>query len=174
MKLLILLRSNVTQEVENRKTYYCQMLNILQDRLLLIPHLQTKTEYNELFGKVDIILDPFPYSGTTTTCNAYGLICCKNGCGYWNRDVNGATNIYKIAYNAVNNKERPNYLSRRRTSKIKIYIIQKRINLLVFIFSPKGADNYIIKNIWVIYIMFHYIVAYYLDGRLHYLLFYIL
>ena len=33
-------------------------------------------------------------------------------CGYWNRDVNGSTNIYKIAYNAINNKERPNYLSR--------------------------------------------------------------
>jgi hypothetical protein len=28
--------------------------------------------------------------------------------------VNGATNIYKIAYNAINNKERPNYLSRRK------------------------------------------------------------
>lgn len=26
-----------------------------------------------------------------------GLICCKKECGYWNRDVNGATNIYKIA-----------------------------------------------------------------------------
>jgi hypothetical protein len=26
--------------------------------------------------------------------------------------VNGATNIYKIGYNAINNKERPNYLSR--------------------------------------------------------------
>ena len=42
----------------------------------------------------------------------HGLICCKNGCGYWNRDVNGATNIYKIAYNAINNKARPSYLSR--------------------------------------------------------------
>jgi len=34
--------------------------------------------------------------------------------GYWNRDVNGSTNIYKIAYNAINNKERPNYLSRSK------------------------------------------------------------
>ena len=42
----------------------------------------------------------------------HGLICCKNGCGYWNRDVNGATNIYKVAYNAINNKVRPSYLSR--------------------------------------------------------------
>jgi hypothetical protein len=30
--------------------------------------------------------------------------------------VNGATNIYKIAYNAINNKERPNYLSRSNRS----------------------------------------------------------
>ena len=46
----------------------------------------------------------------------HGLICCKNGCGYWNRDVNGSTNIYKIAYNAINNKERPNYLSRSKNT----------------------------------------------------------
>ncbi len=30
--------------------------------------------------------------------------------------MNGATNIYKIAYNAINNKERPNYLSRSNRS----------------------------------------------------------
>lgn len=40
------------------------------------------------------------------------MICYKNGCGYWNRNVNGSTNIYKIAYNAINNKERSNYLLR--------------------------------------------------------------
>ena len=28
----------------------------------------------------------------------------------------GATNIYKIAYNAINNKARPNYLSRSNKS----------------------------------------------------------
>ena len=54
--------------------------------------------------------NPKPYR--TGNIIVHGLICCKNGCGYWNRDVNGATNIYKIAYNAINNKKRPNYLSR--------------------------------------------------------------
>jgi hypothetical protein len=60
------------------------------------------------------------------------VICCKNGCGYLNRDVNDATNIYRIAYNAINNKERPIYLSRsintstglRRTIKIKITYLE--------------------------------------------------
>jgi hypothetical protein len=56
--------------------------------------------------------NPKPYR--TGNIIVHGLICCKNGCGYWNRDVNGATNIYKIAYNAINKKERPNYLSRSK------------------------------------------------------------
>jgi hypothetical protein len=58
--------------------------------------------------------NPKPYRSGNVLI--HGLICCKNGCGYWNRDVNGATNIYKIAYNAINNKERPNYLSRSNKS----------------------------------------------------------
>ena len=57
-----------------------------------------------------VMENPRPYKRGNII--VHGLICCKNGCGYWNRDVNGATNIYKIAYNAINNKERPNYLSR--------------------------------------------------------------
>ena len=61
-----------------------------------------------------VIKNPRPYK--TGNILVHGLICCKNGCGYWNRDVNGATNIYKIAYNAINNKARPNYLSRSNNS----------------------------------------------------------
>jgi len=60
--------------------------------------------------KIMVRENPKPYRSGNVLI--HGLICCKNGCGYWNRDVNGATNIYKIAYNAINNKERPNYLSR--------------------------------------------------------------
>jgi hypothetical protein len=41
-------------------------------------------------------------------CNILRDKCCKK------RDVNCATNIYKIAYNAINNKEKSNYLSRTK------------------------------------------------------------
>ena len=42
----------------------------------------------------------------------HGLLRCKNGCGEWNRDRNGSSNIYKIAYQAIHKLERPSYLCR--------------------------------------------------------------
>jgi hypothetical protein len=42
----------------------------------------------------------------------HGLLRCKSGCGLWNRDRNGSSNIYKIAKNAINKLARPNYLCR--------------------------------------------------------------
>lgn len=46
----------------------------------------------------------------------HGLLRCKNGCGLWNRDRNGSSNIYKIAYNAINKLERPSYLCREKSN----------------------------------------------------------
>ena len=42
----------------------------------------------------------------------HGLLHCKNGCGEWNRDRNGSSNIYKIAHQAIYGLERPSYLCR--------------------------------------------------------------
>jgi hypothetical protein len=46
----------------------------------------------------------------------HGLLRCKSGCGLWNRDVNGAKNIYKIAFNHINGLKRPLYLCRSNQS----------------------------------------------------------
>lgn len=53
---------------------------------------------------------PRPYRDSYNL--VHGLLRCKNGCNVWNRDCNGATNIYKIVNNFLNKKERPKYLSR--------------------------------------------------------------
>ena len=52
----------------------------------------------------------------------HGLLRCKNGCGLWNRDRNGSSNIYKIAYNAIHKKERPSYLCREIKKEVIIRI----------------------------------------------------
>lgn len=56
--------------------------------------------------------NPKPYKSGTIL--VHGLISCKNCFNVWNRDVNGATNIYRIAKNAINNLERPKYLCREK------------------------------------------------------------
>jgi len=47
----------------------------------------------------------------------HGLIRCQNvACGTcWNRDINGAKNIYHLIKCIMNGEERPQYLSRRRS-----------------------------------------------------------
>ena len=47
----------------------------------------------------------------------HGLLRCKSGCGSWNRDRNGSSNIYKIAKNAINNIVRPSYLCRETSNQ---------------------------------------------------------
>ena len=46
-----------------------------------------------------VMENPTPYK--TGNIIVHGVIFYKNGCSYWNRVVNGATNIYKNSYNAI-------------------------------------------------------------------------
>jgi predicted O-linked N-acetylglucosamine transferase (SPINDLY family) len=46
-----------------------EKLDTTEDRLILVNRLSDKA-YDTIFSKIDILLDTFPYSGTTTTCNA--------------------------------------------------------------------------------------------------------
>ena len=64
--------------------------------------------------KFKVIENPKPYrSGSVLV---HGLLKCKSCSGVWNRDCNGATNIYKIVKNAINKIDRPSYLCRRNNS----------------------------------------------------------
>lgn len=66
-KLLIKLEAYDDQQA--RLEFYKKHLGVDKPRLLLIA--KTNNEgYNRLFSMIDILLDTFPYSGTTTTCNA--------------------------------------------------------------------------------------------------------
>ena len=43
----------------------------------------------------------------------HGVLICKKCNALWNRDENSSRNIYKIAFNAINKKDRPTYLCRQ-------------------------------------------------------------
>ena len=53
-----------------RTAYYAKVLDIHPDRLIAIGVLDTEQEFAQLYSKIDILLDTFPYSGTTTSCKS--------------------------------------------------------------------------------------------------------
>ena len=53
-----------------------------------------------------------PKPGKDNQILLHTLLRCKNGCGIWNRDCNGAKNIYKVSHNAVMGEDRPEHLLR--------------------------------------------------------------
>lgn len=48
----------------------CVAAGIAADRLLLQPQTKSYAEHMQSYGNIDICLDPFPYNGTTTSCDA--------------------------------------------------------------------------------------------------------
>ena len=86
--------------------------------------------------KFQIRKNPKPYKSGNIL--VHGLLTCKKCSGVWNRDVNGATNIYKIAKNAINGLERPKYLCReKKEENVKVEkpikekvkkVVQKKVN----------------------------------------------
>ena len=57
--------------LDDKMNYYMDALHLdSKHRLTLIPYSSNDADYARLFAGIDILLDTFPYSGTTTTCNA--------------------------------------------------------------------------------------------------------
>ena len=65
-QLLILMKD----DTEERRQFYMDKLGVQQDRLIFVGRQPTEADYLRLFSQIDILLDTFPYSGTTTTCKA--------------------------------------------------------------------------------------------------------
>ena len=65
----ILIKLDGVDNIDNRLQYYSKKLNISINRIIPVQHCSNE-DYIQLFSTIDILLDTFPYSGTTTTCNA--------------------------------------------------------------------------------------------------------
>jgi predicted O-linked N-acetylglucosamine transferase (SPINDLY family) len=69
LNCVIVIKMDTADNVEERMAFYTRHLGVDRKRVLLIPR-PDDDEYIRMFAMIDILLDTFPYSGTTTTCNA--------------------------------------------------------------------------------------------------------
>ena len=71
-----------------------------------------------------MLKNPKPYKSGNIL--VHGALRCKNCEAVWNRDVNGATNICRIAKIAINGIERPKYLCReKKDENVKVKKLKK-------------------------------------------------
>jgi predicted O-linked N-acetylglucosamine transferase (SPINDLY family) len=68
----LLLKSKLFEDNGAKKRYLQMFIDegIAAERLELYGRLPDKKDHLKFYSKVDIGLDPFPYNGTTTTCEA--------------------------------------------------------------------------------------------------------
>ena len=106
-------------------------------KLYLVDEFRTSCKCSKCEGgkceKFMVRENPKPYKNNNIL--VHGLTSCKSCFNVWNRDVNGATNIYKIAKNAIKKEERPKYLCRDKkegtdikTDEVIIKVSKKKVN----------------------------------------------
>ncbi len=68
----LLLKGSYAVDEPTREMYRARFLaaGLPADRFEIVPRSPTVIEHLELYGRIDIALDPAPYCGTTTTCEA--------------------------------------------------------------------------------------------------------
>lgn len=65
----LLIKLDSAKDYSARLEFYMKHLGVEKDRLLIIRKMDNDG-YKKLFSMIDVVLDTFPYSGTTTTCNS--------------------------------------------------------------------------------------------------------
>jgi predicted O-linked N-acetylglucosamine transferase (SPINDLY family) len=63
----IMIKMETFDNVEERTRFYMEHLGIDSSRMIIFPKLMNH-DYDVLFSRIDIVIDTWPYSGTTTTC----------------------------------------------------------------------------------------------------------
>jgi len=123
----ILLKLESFDNNEERMAFYMEKLDVDRKRIILLNKLSNE-DYNKVFTMMDILLDTFPYSGTTTTCNAlYNSIPVVS---LYNKDYHA----HNVSCSLLMNMGYPELVA--KTTEEYISIVNNLVN------NPSKIENY--------------------------------
>jgi protein O-GlcNAc transferase len=86
---------------------------IAADRIMLLPHTNTFHEHLDLYRQIDIALDPFPYNGTTTTCEALAM-------GLPVVTLAGRSHVSRVGVSILTNLGMPELIAQNKQQYVEI------------------------------------------------------
>ena len=154
-KLILKSRELDNQKVANETLERFKKYKINKSRLILLGRSKTRKKVLEVYNKIDISLDPFPFQGNTSTCEAVWMgvpVITLKGSRYlfhFGESINSNLNMHN--WIADNNNE---YISKAikfssnidLLSKIRTSLREKALQSPVFD-APRFAE-YFSKMLW--------------------------
>lgn len=99
----LVLKNNqpISTELSDHFHSFFHSKNIQKHRIKIVSPTQTITGHMSYYHEIDIALDPFPYNGTTTTCEALWMgvpVICLSGNDHRSRVGNSILNTLGLEY----------------------------------------------------------------------------
>jgi len=112
-RLFLKTKQFASEGARNRVLSLLTARGIDRERIELRSHVASLTEHLSLYGELDLALDPFPYNGTTTTCEALVMgvpVLSLHGDRHAARV--GASLLNTVGLQSTIAKDRESYISR--------------------------------------------------------------
>lgn len=123
----LLIKLDGYDDVVARTQFYMKHLGVEKNRLLIFPKT-SDPDYLRLFTMIDILLDTFPYSGTTTTCNTlYNSIPVVS---YYHNDYHA----HNVSSSILINMCSPEFVAKSRDEYVDI--------IKTLVSKPNKIDEY--------------------------------
>jgi len=109
---VIMIKLESSHDTANRLAFYMAELEVDKTRIIAVDQMSTDA-YFRLFSQIDIMLDTFPYCGTTTTCNAlYNSIPLIT---MYNKDIHA----HNVSSSILTNAGLPEFVAHSQDEYIK-------------------------------------------------------
>jgi protein O-GlcNAc transferase len=118
-RLLLKHRSASDVEAREKFTGFFEKHGIARDRILMTAQMPSHRRHLDSFREIDIALDPFPYNGTTTSCETLSM-------GVPMVTLAGTSHVARVGVSLLTQIGRTNWIASSRPDYVRIAVENAR------------------------------------------------